>query len=119
MPGQGGKHLDQRDPRHSLSGSLGLEVSHERESLIVHRDIKPSNILVYSRTSNGIHVKLSDFGYSRERRLLENILWYSTVHRSGSFQTQALRRRRRHLVPRRRGLPVRSRAAQPRLEKGV
>jgi serine/threonine protein kinase len=37
---------------------------HEREDPIVHRDIKPSNILVQSR--NPFHIKLSDFGYSKE-----------------------------------------------------
>ncbi|KAJ9137657.1 CAMK family protein kinase [Pleurostoma richardsiae] len=46
-------------------GLSGLRYLHEREDPIVHRDIKPSNILVQSRTPH-IHIKLSDFGYSKE-----------------------------------------------------
>ncbi|KAL2184991.1 kinase-like protein [Thermothelomyces heterothallicus CBS 203.75] len=39
---------------------------HGQEPPIVHRDIKPSNILVQYRHSDGIFVKLGDFGLSRE-----------------------------------------------------
>ncbi|KAI9155799.1 putative serine/threonine-protein kinase PRKY [Paramyrothecium foliicola] len=40
-----------------------LQYIHELEKPIIHRDIKPGNILVRSR--DPLHVKLSDFGYSR------------------------------------------------------
>ncbi|KAH6614517.1 protein kinase [Chaetomium sp. MPI-SDFR-AT-0129] len=39
---------------------------HGRKPPIVHRDIKPSNILVQRRHANELHVKLGDFGLSRE-----------------------------------------------------
>ncbi|KAK4151490.1 kinase-like domain protein [Chaetomidium leptoderma] len=39
---------------------------HGQEPPIVHRDIKPSNILVQHRHPDDIHVKLGDFGLSRE-----------------------------------------------------
>ncbi|KAK3305052.1 protein kinase [Chaetomium strumarium] len=39
---------------------------HGHRPPIVHRDIKPSNILVQHRHADDIHVKLGDFGLSRE-----------------------------------------------------
>jgi serine/threonine protein kinase len=39
---------------------------HGHEKPIVHRDIKPENILVQSRDAGNIHVKLADFGLTRE-----------------------------------------------------
>ncbi|KAK3336978.1 kinase-like domain-containing protein [Cercophora scortea] len=39
---------------------------HGQDPPIVHRDIKPSNILVQHRHADDIHVKLGDFGLSRE-----------------------------------------------------
>ncbi|OAQ99005.1 hypothetical protein LLEC1_07204, partial [Akanthomyces lecanii] len=39
---------------------------HESDPPIVHRDIKPGNILVSSRREGRIHIKLSDFGMSRD-----------------------------------------------------
>ncbi len=41
-----------------------LAFLHDKKG-IVHRDIKPANILVFSRGSHGIHVKLTDFGVSK------------------------------------------------------
>lgn len=47
--------------------TLGSDGGHSRtEPPIVHLDIKPSNILVQHRHSDDIHVKLGDFGLSRE-----------------------------------------------------
>ncbi|KAF2969084.1 hypothetical protein GQX73_g4482 [Xylaria multiplex] len=47
-------------------GLYALRYLHEREDPIVHRDIKPSNILVQTR--NPLHIKLSDFGFSKENQ---------------------------------------------------
>ncbi|KAK5998718.1 Serine/threonine-protein kinase DCLK3 [Cladobotryum mycophilum] len=43
-----------------------LTYMHEQSPPIAHRDIKPSNILVQHRLPGDIHVKLADFGSSRE-----------------------------------------------------
>ncbi|KAF5024768.1 hypothetical protein F66182_3146 [Fusarium sp. NRRL 66182] len=45
--------------------SSALAYLHGREVPIAHRDIKPANILVESRSTNHISVKLGDFGLSR------------------------------------------------------
>ena len=46
-----------------------LTYLHELEHPVVHRDIKPGNILVHSRQP--LHVKLSDFGLSKEGNILQ------------------------------------------------
>lgn len=51
-----------------------LAYLHERKTPIVHRDIKAANILVASRDSSGICVKLADFGLSKEDEDLSTIL---------------------------------------------
>lgn len=43
-----------------------LKYLHARNPPVVHRDIKPGNILVQSRYPDHIHVKLGDFGLSRD-----------------------------------------------------
>ena len=43
-----------------------LAYLHGHKKPIVHRDIKPENILVQHRDADGIHVKLADFGLTRE-----------------------------------------------------
>ncbi|KAG5787120.1 hypothetical protein H9Q69_013809 [Fusarium xylarioides] len=45
--------------------SSALAYLHGQEVPIAHRDIKPANILVESRSTNRISVKLGDFGLSR------------------------------------------------------
>ncbi|KAK0717155.1 kinase-like domain-containing protein [Lasiosphaeria miniovina] len=63
-------------PQESLEilrqGLSALRHLHEREDPIVHRDIKPGNILVQSR--NPLHIKLSDFGLSKESQDYLNTL---------------------------------------------
>ncbi|PHH88432.1 hypothetical protein CDD83_7531 [Cordyceps sp. RAO-2017] len=49
-----------------LQGLSALKYLHGRQDPIAHRDIKPDNILVQSRTP--LHVKLSDFGFSKENQ---------------------------------------------------
>ena len=48
-----------------------LEYLHELEIPIVHRDIKPENILVKEWGPHRVHIKLGDFGLSKEGKLLE------------------------------------------------
>ncbi|KAF4505685.1 hypothetical protein G6O67_007607 [Ophiocordyceps sinensis] len=55
--------------RQGLSGLIYL---HGLEDAIVHRDIKPENILIQSRIPR-LHIKLSDFGYSKEKDDLQTI----------------------------------------------
>lgn len=45
--------------------SSALAYLHGQEVPIAHRDIKPANILIESRSTNHISVKLGDFGLSR------------------------------------------------------
>ena len=41
----------------------GVDYLHENN--IVHRDVKPANILVYGKTTNAPHIKLTDFDLSK------------------------------------------------------
>ncbi|KAH8656455.1 protein kinase [Ilyonectria robusta] len=50
-----------------------LAYLHGRETPIAHRDIKPANILVQYRFGGDIHVKLGDFGLSRDSSELMTI----------------------------------------------
>lgn len=50
-------------------GLSALTYLHELEHPVVHRDIKPGNILVRSRQP--LHIKLSDFGLSKEGNNLQ------------------------------------------------
>ncbi|KAH6630113.1 kinase-like domain-containing protein [Chaetomium sp. MPI-SDFR-AT-0129] len=47
-------------------GLAALAYLHELDPPIIHRDIKPANILVQHRTPRHIHIKLTDFGLSRD-----------------------------------------------------
>ncbi|KAL8931805.1 MAG: hypothetical protein Q9216_007066 [Gyalolechia sp. 2 TL-2023] len=49
----------------------GLEHLHTQQPPVVHRDIKPENILVQAWSSEGVHVKLGDFGLSRQAEVLK------------------------------------------------
>ena len=47
-------------------GLAALTYLHELEPPIIHRDIKPANILVEHRNAHHIHIKLTDFGHSKD-----------------------------------------------------
>ncbi|GAB1311971.1 hypothetical protein MFIFM68171_02181 [Madurella fahalii] len=47
-------------------GLAALTYLHELDPPIIHRDIKPANILVQHRTADHIHIKLTDFGHSKD-----------------------------------------------------
>ncbi|KAK3311247.1 kinase-like domain-containing protein [Chaetomium strumarium] len=47
-------------------GLAALAYLHELDPPIIHRDIKPANILVQHRTADHIHIKLTDFGHSKD-----------------------------------------------------
>ncbi|OAA53798.1 Protein kinase-like domain protein [Niveomyces insectorum RCEF 264] len=84
----GALHEQNRRTRLSLAETLAvlrqclaaLQYLHERVDLggghpLVHRDIKPSNILVAARAQpggdgTGLHVKLADFGLSKDGQLI-------------------------------------------------
>jgi serine/threonine-protein kinase Chk2 len=51
-----------------------LAYLHGQSTPIVHRDIKPDNILVDDSPQGTIHIKLADFGFSREDRDLKTPL---------------------------------------------
>ncbi|KAG5295526.1 calcium/calmodulin-dependent protein kinase [Histoplasma capsulatum G186AR] len=53
-----------------LQGLDALQYLHSRKNPITHRDIKPENILVLGRGAN-FHIKLSDFGPSKDIPLLK------------------------------------------------
>ncbi|KAK8142786.1 hypothetical protein G3M48_008265 [Beauveria asiatica] len=50
-----------------------LSFLHEHDPVIVHRDIKPANILIQSRDRDSIHVKLGDFGLSKDYNNMSTI----------------------------------------------
>merc|ERR1711957_1124212 len=51
--------------RFSAEILLALDYLHNSEPPIVYRDLKPDNVLVVE-TPDGPHVKLTDFGFSKE-----------------------------------------------------
>ncbi|KAF2964036.1 hypothetical protein GQX73_g9537 [Xylaria multiplex] len=76
-------NLDQESTRSPITYDESIIISHQslsalaylhgRAQPVAHRDLKPENILVHSRgvdsNPNYLHVKLADFGLSKEGRL--------------------------------------------------